>query len=410
MRDQLTIEAYREEVVSLVAGPLPAERVPLVEAVGRVLAEAVTAAGPIPAFANSAMDGFAVRLADRRVGARLHVAGTVVAGEAHDPHLIPGQCVRIMTGAPLPTTAEAVVPVELVRESGGEIEIVEESGKTHVREAGEDVAAGAEVLPAGAMLTPAAMSLVAASGRPQVVATRRPRVAVVATGDELRPPGSRLARGQIFESNGTFLMAQLTRLGCEVTASVVLPDEPQAFRAGLDEAAAAADLVVLSGGASVGDHDIVRQVLTGELAPLDGVRARFVHVIMQPGKPQGWALWPVSGREVPMLALPGNPLSTLVSCELFVEPVVDALLGRASRPWGRAVVGESWPIPRGRRQVVPVLAATNQDGRLVVTQAHARGSASHLVTAAANANGLAMLDGPSEHVVPGQVVAYRRFA
>ena len=167
--------------------------------------------------------------------------------------------------------------------------------------------------------------------------------------------------------------------------------------------------MVLSGGVSVGDHDVVRQVLTGELGASAAVRSRFVHVVMQPGKPQGWALWRVGEREVPLVALPGNPLSTMVSCELFVEPLLDAMLGRRHRPWQRAVVGRPWPAPRGRRQVVPVCAETDETGRLVVVPAHEGISASHLVSAAARADGLALLDAPTQSVSPGDLVSYRRY-
>ncbi len=410
MRDRLGIEEYRDELLGLVGRLTETERVPLAEASARVLAQPVTAAAAVPVFANSAMDGFALREADRRLGAELRVVAVVVAGSSLDPGLAPGECVRIMTGAPLPSQAEAVVPVELTEESGGMVRIVEEPGdKTHVRGAGEDFLAGAEVLPAGLQLGARSISVAAACGRDEVTVVRRPRVAVVATGDELRPAGALLARGQIYESNGIFMAGQLRRMGAEVVAAPVLPDDPERFTAGLDEAATGADLVVLSGGVSVGDHDVVRQVLTGELGTPAAVRSRFVHVVMQPGKPQGWALWRVGEREVPLVALPGNPLSTMVSCELFVEPLLDAMLGREHRPWQRAVVGRPWPAPRGRRQVVPVCAETDETGRLVVVPAHEGISASHLVSAAARADGLALLDAPTQSVSPGDLVSYRRY-
>ena len=324
--------------------------------------------------------------------------------------MAPGECVRIMTGAPLPSRAEAVVPVELTEESGGIVRIVEEpGGKTHVRAAGEDFSAGAEVLPAGLRLGPRSLGAAAACGRGEVTVVRRPRVAVIATGDELRPAGAVLARGQIHESNGTFMAGQLIRMGAEVVAAPVLPDEPGSFAAGLEAVAAGADLVVLSGGVSVGDHDVVRQVLGGEIGSSAAVRSRFVHVVMQPGKPQGWALWRAGEREVPLVALPGNPLSTMVSCELFVEPLLDAMLGRVPRSWLRAVVGSPWPAPRGRRQVVPVIVETDEVGRLVVVPAHEGISASHLVSAAARADGLALLDEPTDNVRPGDLVSFRRY-
>ena len=410
MRDKLSIEEYRDELLALVTRITDTETVPLDRADGRVLVAPVTAAAAVPVFSNSAMDGFAVREADRHRRAELRVVGVVVAGSPADPAMGPGECVRIMTGAPLPSQADAVVPVELTEESGGIVRIVEEpGGKTHVRAAGEDFSAGAEVLPAGLRLGPRSLGAAAACGRGEVTVVRRPRVAVIATGDELRPAGAVLARGQIHESNGTFMAGQLIRMGAEVVAAPVLPDEPGSFAAGLEAAAAGADLVVLSGGVSVGDHDVVRQVLGGEIGSSAAVRSRFVHVVMQPGKPQGWALWRAGEREVPLVALPGNPLSTMVSCELFVEPLFDAMLGRQQRPWLRAVVGRPWPAPRGRRQVVPVVVESDDSGRLVVVPAHEGVSASHLVSAAARADGLALLDEPTDSVQPGDLVSYRRY-
>ena len=410
MRDKLSIEEYRDELLALVTRITDTETVPLDRADGRVLVAPVTAAAAVPVFSNSAMDGFAVREADRHRRAELRVVGVVVAGSPADPAMGPGECVRIMTGAPLPSQADAVVPVELTEESGGIVRIVEEpGGKTHVRAAGEDFSAGAEVLPAGLRLGPRSLGAAAACGRGEVTVVRRPRVAVIATGDELRPAGAVLARGQIHESNGTFMAGQLIRMGAEVVAAPVLPDEPGSFAAGLEAAAAGADLVVLSGGVSVGDHDVVRQVLGGEIGSSAAVRSRFVHVVMQPGKPQGWALWRAGEREVPLVALPGNPLSTMVSCELFVEPLLDAMLGRVPRPWLRAVVGSPWPAPRGRRQVVPVIVETDETGRLVVVPAHEGISASHLVSAAARADGLALLDEPTDNVRPGDLVSFRRY-
>ena len=410
MRDRLSIEEYRAELFRLVARITDVETVSLDRADGRTLATPVTAATAVPVFANSAMDGFAVHETDRHRGAELRVAGVVAAGSPLDPVMGPGECVRIMTGAPLPSRADAVVPVELTEESGGIVRIVEEpGGKNHVRAAGEDFPAGAEVLPAGLRLGPRSLGAAAACGRDQVTVVRRPRVAVIATGDELRPAGAVLARGQIHESNGTFMAGQLSRMGAEVVAAPVLPDEPGSFAAGLDAAAAGADLVVLSGGVSVGDHDVVRQVLGGEVGSSAAVRSRFVHVVMQPGKPQGWALWRVGEREVPLVALPGNPLSTMVSCELFVEPLLDVMLGRTPRPWLQAVVGRPWPAPRGRRQVVPVIVETDEAGRLVVVPGHEGISASHLVSAAAQADGLALLDEPADSVRPGDLVSFRRY-
>lgn len=400
-RRRLSVEEYLGEVLALVA-PLEAEVLPLSGAHGRTLASPVTASGPVPAFANSAMDGFAVRHADLAAGVRLAVVADVPAGSAADPALRPGQCARIMTGAPVPTDADTIVPLELTSAdaAGVRIDEVPPAG-AHVRHPGEDLAAGDVVLTAGAVLEPRALSLVAAAGRPDVEAVRRPVVAVAATGDELVPPGTPLGRGQIHESNSVFLAAAARRDGADVRSARTLPDDPDAFAVALDRLAADADLVVLSGGVSVGDHDVVRIVLgRGESA--------FVHVGMQPGKPQGWGRWrTASGRVVPVVALPGNPLSAAVSYELFVRPVLERLLGRPPRPWATAVVTEGWHSPAGRRQFLPVVLGSDEAGRRTARPAHRRGSASHLVSALALADALADVAASVTEVAPGDVVPVR---
>lgn len=402
-RAKLSVAEYLNEVLALVEPLTDTEDLPLAAASGRTLAGPVTSAGPIPAFANSAMDGFAVRHTTVAPGVVLRVCADVPAGSDADPTVGACMAARIMTGAPVPTTTDTIIPVELTTtmpDGGVRIDDVPPRG-AHVRGAGEDLAAGVEVLGAGTLLDPAALGLVAASGRPTVRVVRRPRVAVAATGDELRPPGSALTRGQIFESNGTFLAAAASRDGAEVVASEVLPDDPDAFEAGLHRLAAGADLVVLSGGVSVGDYDVVRIVLArGE--------ATFRHVRMQPGKPQGWARIRVGAREVPVVCLPGNPLSTAVSYELFVRPAVARLLGRAAPTWDAAVAAVGWTSPPGRRQVLPVVAALDAAGVLRVTPAHARGSASHVVSSLAHADGLALVGEDVTEVVAGDVVGWRR--
>ena len=403
-RLRLSVEEYLAEVLALVER-LAAEPMALRDAEGRTLASPVTASGPVPAFANSAMDGFAVRHADLTTGVVLAVVADVPAGSGADPALRPGECARIMTGAPLPTDADTVVPLELTSPdaAGVRIDEVPRSG-AHVRGAGEDLAAGDVVLSAGAVLEPRALSLAAAAGRPVVEVVRRPVVAVAATGDELTPPGTALGRGQIHASNSFFLAAAARRDGAEVRPAVALPDDPDAFVAGLDHLAGDADLVVLSGGVSVGDYDVVRIVLArGEAA--------FRHVGMQPGKPQGWARWrTASGRVVPVIALPGNPLSTQVSHELFVRPVLERLLGRPARPWATAVVAEGWRSPAGRRQFIPVVLGSDEAGRRTVRPAHRRGSASHMVSALAHADALAEVAADTTEVAPGDLVAVRRLA
>lgn len=406
-RVKLSVEEYLTELRGLVTRIEDIDVVGVAAAQGRTLARPVTAAADVPTMANSAMDGFALRGSELRVGATLEVVADVPAGSPLDPALGPGQCCRIMTGAPVPADADTVVPVELVEQAADRrsitlLEIPHQGA--HVRGAGEDFTNGAEVLPAGIVLGARELGLISGAGVAEVSVIRRPRVAVVATGDELRPPGAVLARGQIYESNGLFLASALAAAGAEVHAQRVLPDDDAAFAVGLEEVAADADLVVLSGGVSVGDHDVVRIVLQARST------SAFRHVLMQPGKPQGWALWQAgNGRTVPLVALPGNPLSTMVSCELFVTELLDRMLGRVSPGWEAALAACDWVPPKGRRQFVPVHVEVGADGRQSVRPVHRRGSASHMVSAAALADGLAMVEADVESVSAGDTVSFRRY-
>lgn len=405
-RPTLTVEQYLDEVLALVAPLTDVFMEPFTRAAGLTLAEPVTSRGPVPAFANSAMDGFAVRHADLRPGVVLREVADVPAGAASDPTVGPGECARIMTGAPVPTTTDTIVPRELVTETGEGIVVHEfPAAGTHVRHPGEDLAPEDAVLAPGHVLDARALSLVAACGRDEVAVVRRPIVNVASTGDELTAPGHDLGRGQIYESNSTFLAEAARRDGAEVLRTAVLPDDPDAFAAGLDALAEHADLVVLSGGVSVGDYDVVRIVLA------ERGDARFVAVRMQPGKPQGNACWRTpTGRLVPVLALPGNPLSAAVSYELFVRPAIERLLGRPARRWQAAVADDSWASPAGRRQFVPVVTSTDAGGVLRLRRAHRRGSASHMVSALALADALAAVAEDVTQVNPGDVLLTRSLA
>ncbi len=399
-RTILSVEEYLAEVLALVR-PLPdTEAVPIREASGRTLAEPVLARGDVPAFANSAMDGYAVRAADLVPGVVLHVAGEVLAGSGADPAFGPGECVRIMTGAPLPSRADAVVPVEQTTpvEGGVRIDEVVEVGR-HVRRAGEDVRAGDVVLEAGVRLGARELSAAAAAGAGRVVCVRRPVVGVIATGDELVAPGQPLERGQIYESNATFLGAAIARDGAEAVVLDAVRDTPADFAAALDDLAERCDVIVVSGGVSVGDADVTRIVL-------EAAGANFRHVRMQPGKPQGWARW--GDSRTPVVGVPGNPLSAAVSYEVFVAPLIDRLHDRPTPGWSVAAVTQGWTGPAGRRQVIPVLLDVDESGRQVVKPAHRRGSASHMVTSLAAANALASVAEDVTSVEPGDLVAVRR--
>ena len=406
-RIKLTVEQYLEEVLGLVEPLGDVFMEPFTRAAGRTLAEPVTSRGPVPAFANSAMDGFAVHAADLVPGAVLREVADVPAGSSDDPAVGGGECARIMTGAPVPTATDTVIQRELVTElPEGRIlnEQVVPAG-SHVRHPGEDLAPGDAVLQPGRILDARALSLVAACGQDEVAVVRRPVVNVASTGDELTAPGHDLGRGQIYESNSTFLAEAARRDGAEVLSTAVLPDDPDAFAAGLDALARHADLVVLSGGVSVGDYDVVRIVLAERAERLE-----LRHVHLQPGKPQAWALWRTERGLVPVLALPGNPLSAAISYELFVRPVIGKLLGQGPRRDEAAVAAEGWRSPAGRRQVVPVTVETDAQGVRTMRPAHRRGSASHLVSALALADALAFVGEDVTEVAAGDVLPTRSLA
>jgi molybdopterin molybdotransferase len=298
------------------ARPLEAERVRLADAAGRVTAEPAVAAVDLPPFASSAMDGFALRAGD--TPGRLPVAGSIPAGSPAVRPLAPGEAMAIATGGAVPEGADAVVPVEDVVTHDNHMEVpapVRQSA--NVRSRGGDVAAGEVVVPRGERLGPAQVGALAAAGVAELAVGRRPRVAVLATGSELRAPGEPLGPGQIYESNGLLLAAALGQAGARVELRGPVADEPgahrDAFRSALE-----ADVVVSSGGVSVGPHDLVRAV-GGEL----GVEEVFWGVAVKPGKPVWFG---AKGRTL-VFGLPGNPVSSLVGLELFVRPAVLALQG-----------------------------------------------------------------------------------
>jgi molybdopterin molybdotransferase len=399
-RLRLPLGEYLRELLSLVEPDPRVESAFLPAAVGRVLAGPVRAGVDIPVFDNSAMDGYAVRHDDVAAApVRLRVIGDLPAGSDADPAFGPGECVRIMTGAPLPTCADTVVPVEDTDGGVRAVEIlVAPRPEAHVRRSGEDVARGSTVAAAGAVVTPALAGLLAAVGVAEVAVRPRPVVAVRPTGDELVSGGGPLRRGQIHESNGVLLAAALERDGMEVVTGPPIPDDPGRLTAWLDEVSDRADLVLLAGGVSVGSYDVVRDVLQGRAG------GTFRTVAMQPGKPQGWARW--QGR-VPVVAVPGNPVSAALSYEVLVRPVLDKILGRAGVPELTAVAEVDWRSPAGRLQLQPVALRTAPDGRLLARPAHAGGSASHLVSSLAAAHGIALVPEDVTDVAAGDLLRVR---
>ncbi|MGV8850629.1 MAG: gephyrin-like molybdotransferase Glp [Propionibacteriaceae bacterium] len=398
MREQLSVEEYIDELLSLVAVDGRSESVTVADSLGRVLAKEVVSTASIPVFDNSAMDGYAVRWSDVEAAPkRLRIIGDVPAGSDADPDAAPGECVRIMTGAALPTFADTVVPVEQTHDDGADVVILEAPVRqgAHVRKAGGDVGRGAVVARVGMTITPGVAGAIAAVGVEQVAVRPRPRVAVGVTGDELVRGGS-LRRGQIYESNGVAVGSLLEHLGASVVRTGLVPDRAEELVDWLDAAAPDSDLIVLTGGASVGAYDVVRDVITAA----GGV---FRHVRIQPGKPQGWGVW----AGTPVVCLPGNPVSAVVSAEIFIRPMLDLILGRPAAAWYTAVVGSDWRSPEGRRQILPVTMGTDAEGRLVAVPAHAGGSGSHLVTSLAGADGYAVVPEATTDVRVGDLLSVR---
>ncbi len=318
MREGVAVEEARRLVLAAVR-PLPAEWVPLHRALGRVLAEDVASPVDVPPFDNSAMDGFALP-----AGAEgdLPVAGESRAGRpAHGP-LEPGTAMRISTGAALPAGAAAVVPVERTESADGRVRVPAMPDGANVRRAGEDVRAGQTVLRAGTPLGPAALGVAAGAGRAEVSCARRPRLAILATGDELQEPGERLGPGRIWSSNPPALAALATGAGAEVVAVEGVRDDLGATRTALARALCEADVACVSGGVSVGEHDHVREAFSAL-----GVEAAFWGVSLRPGRPTWFGTAEGPGGRALAFGLPGNPVSAMVTFQLFARPALRALQG-----------------------------------------------------------------------------------
>lgn len=393
MPDTLSVEAYVAEVLAALT-PLPAVDTPLFAAHGLVLAQDVTAALPVPPWTNSAMDGYAVRARDTESAAPqapviLPVAGDVPAGTAPAP-LVPGTAQRIMTGAMLPENADAVVKVEDTDQAPGPhpppaevgIRVAARPG-LNVRQAGEDVGIGDSVLTAGTLMTATAVASLASVGLSAVRAFPRPRVAVVSTGAELVEPGQELPAGAIPDSNSLLLAGLVAEHGARLASVSRSVDTAESLATALIEAARGADLIVTSGGVSAGAFDPLVMLAeddedgengeNGENTADGTVRLRLSKVAMQPGKPQGHGVVRIEDggthRQVPIITLPGNPVSVLVSFITVVAPALERLAGRDSVPGPlpgsgvrrphdalsmRARAAAAWRTPPGRRQHIPV--------------------------------------------------------
>jgi len=379
--------------------PLPPERVALIEALGCVLAEAVVAKIPLPPFDDSAMDGYAVAAEDTRGASRdnpraLKVAEDLPAGTAPARRVQRGTAARIMTGAPLPPGADAVVMVEETLALGrGEVEILREAEPgDNVRPAGEDIEAGVVALSPGLVLGPGELGLAAALGCATVVAIRRPSVAVLTTGSELVEPGEELKPGAIYNSNQAALAARVLSVGAKVAKCLHVEDEADAVERALRECADA-DIILTTGGVSVGEYDFVKVALErlGEI--------KFWKVLMKPGKPV--AFGEVMGR--PLFGLPGNPVSALVTFELLVAPALRRLAGHENcmptTVKARLLTGLSHKPPR--REYVQAVTQHGEDG-YVVQPSQKRGSA--MLTSTVGANSLVVIPEESTGVRAGEMV------
>ena len=381
--------------------PLPDFSLPLMDALGMALAEDVYADVALPSFDNSAMDGYAVRAADvadatSDAPVRLPVVGEISAGRAHHLALSPGTAVKIMTGAPVPTGADAVVPYEWTDRGVAQVVIERAADEgANIRRAGEAVAAGDLVVEHGTILGPRHLGLLASVGRASVRSRPRPRVVVISTGSELRDPGTSLGHDSIYDGNSYLLAAAAQQAGATAYRVGIVPDDARAFTEALSDQLVRADLVVTSGGVSEGDYDVVKEALSG----LGTVW--FGKVAMQPGRPQGFGV--VGEDRIPIFTLPGNPVSAYVSFETFVLPALRTLMGKTpvSRPTRRARLTDPIQSILGKRQLVRARFDTDRGGAFVTPVG---GHGSHLLGDLARANALVVVGEESGGLSAGDMV------
>ncbi|WP_185911318.1 gephyrin-like molybdotransferase Glp [Streptomyces sp. WAC07149] len=423
-----SVDEHLADVLAAVR-PLEPIELQLLDAQGCVLVEDVTVPVALPPFDNSSMDGYAVRTADvqgasEEFPAVLAVIGDVAAGSGELPTVGPGQAARIMTGAPLPPGAEAVVPVEWTdggtgggaasgmtpasaapQGAAGEVRVHRAAeARAHVRSRGSDVQAGDLALAAGTVLGPPQIALLAAIGRGTVRVRPRPRVVVLSTGSELVQPGEALTAGTIYDSNSFALAAAARDAGAIAYRVGAVADDADTLRSTIEDQLIRADLLVTTGGVSVGAYDVVKEALTaagsGDGDEPAGGGVDFRKLAMQPGKPQGFGT--VGPDHTPLLALPGNPVSSYVSFELFVRPAIRTLMGlpesEVSRPGVRAVLKADEPLrsPAARRQFL-----RGKYDAEAGTVTPVGGSGSHLIAALAHADSLMVVPEDVTSVEPG---------
>jgi molybdopterin molybdotransferase len=405
-RPPSTVEAYQAAILEAIT-PLAPTSLDLASAEGCVLAEDVTAAVALPSFDNSSMDGYAARAADVEGAAEdspviLPVTGEIAAGDVGVYRLAPGAAIRIMTGAQLPAGADVVIPVEWT--DGGDARVTirraAERGNA-VRYAGGDAAAGETLLTAGTRMRPMQIAVAASAGRKAVTVRPRPRVVVLSTGDELSEPGTPLVPGRIWDSNSYMIAAAAREAGAVATRHSGLPDDPKGVLPALEEQLIHADLLITTGGVSMGgEHDVVKAALQ-KLGTVT-----FRKVAMQPGMPQGFGVIGQGGaggvgakRGVPLFTLPGNPVSAYVSFQMFVRPAIAALQGTDDLSLRTAAATLSAPVrsPSGRRSYLRGVL----DGGSVTPLS---GQGSHQIAYLGRANALIIVPEQQTQLPAGETV------
>lgn len=395
-----SVEEHLNAILDVVQ-PLPPYEQPLLEALGLPICEDLDSEIDLPSFDNSAMDGYAV-FADDVAGASdsnpatLPVVGESAAGQTKAYALTRGQTVKIMTGAPMPAGADAVVPVEWTDAGRARVEIRQAPALgQHVRPRGDDIRAGDRLIEEGVTIGPREAMILAATGYGRVKARPRPRVVVISTGSELREPGTKLGFDSIYDAN-SFAIAAAARAADAIAYRVgIVSDDPQELTDTLSDQLVRADLVVTSGGVSKGDYDVVKDVLS-KLGTVD-----FAEVAMQPGKPQGFGT--IGEDDTPIFTLPGNPVSSYISFEVFVLPAIRRMMGKLPyrRPLVRAELTEGFSSPAGRKQFVRGAFEVTARGAQVRPVG---GHGSHLIGSLAQSNCLIVVADTTTQVAAGDTV------